>query len=218
MIPIYYIFKDHIPTQNQILKKGYDSLAEFIFKSTTIDILVEDITRSYDGSINNYIEELLDENESVISKIKHDLNIDTHIGPSLFTEDTSYKHDDYIKLTTNETILKDYLSFIVKLNEEFSKIQKDQIEDTSKKLPHIDRVNNAQNKKYNTFTKTRNEYVNPVFQKCAIALIDVETNYESDLVAFYDLNAFINLMIDQVNDNESTTYYVHSKLCAASEL
>ena len=218
MIPIYYIFKDHIPSQNQILKKGYDSLAEFIFESTTIDILVEDITRSYDGSINNYIEELLDENETVISKIKHDLNIDTHIGPSLFTEDTSYKHDDYIKLTTNETILKDYLSFIVNLNEEFSKIQKEQIEDASKKLPYIDQVNNAQNKKYNTFTKTRDEYINPVYQKCAIALIDVETDYEGDYVGFYDLNEFINLMINDVNNNKSATYYVHSKLCAVSEM
>lgn len=214
MIPIYYIFEDHIPSQNQILKKGYDSLAEFIFESTTIDALVEDITRAYDGSINDHIEILLDENETVISKIKHDLNIDTHIGPSLFTEDTSYKHNDYMKLITNETILKNYLNFIVNLNEELSKIQKEQIEDTSKKLPHIDRVNNAQNKKYNTFTKTRDEYVNPVFQKCAIALIDIET----ENIEFYDLNEFINLMINNVNYNKSTTYYVHSKLCAVSEM
>lgn len=218
MIPIYYIFKDHIPTQNQILKKGYDSLAEFIFESTTVDILVEDITRAYDGSINDHIEDLLDENETVISKIKHDLNVDTHIGPSLFTEDTSYKHDDYMKLITNETILKNYLSFIVNLNEEFSKIQKEQIENASKKLPHIDQVNNAQNKKYNTFTKTRDEYINPVFQKCAIALIDIEADYKFDSIAFYDLNEFINLMINAVNYNQSATYYVHSKLCAVSEM
>lgn len=218
MIPIYYVFKGHIPTQNQILKKGYDSLAEFIFESTTIDILVEDITRAYDGSINDHIEDLLDENETVISKIKHDLNVDTHIGPSLFTEDTSYKHDDYMKLITNETILKNYLSFIVNLNEEFSKIQKEQIEDASKKLPHIDQVNNAQNKKYNTFTKTRDEYINPVFQKCAIALIDIEADYKFDSITFYDLNEFINLMINDVNYNKSATYYVHSKLCAVSEM
>ena len=218
MVIIYYLFEDKIPTQDELELEGYDDVEDYIQNTLGDDDILNEIHGAYYCEINTSPTEFVGNDNLVIPKIKNDLNIDSTIDAKLFEEDTSYKHDDYMKLITNETILKNYLSFIVNLNEEFSKIQKEQIENASKKLPHIDQVNNAQNKKYNTFTKTRDEYINPVFQKCAIALIDIEADYKFDSIAFYDLNEFINLMINAVNYNQSATYYVHSKLCAVSEM
>ena len=211
MTNIYYVFENEVPTQNELKEQGYESLSEFIEKVSDESDILNDVTCVNEYKHNELIEKEHNNEPTVLSKIKYDLNIDTKKDPKVFVEDTSYKHDDYIKITTNKNILKKYLKFIYDLNEDFIKIQQKQLKDDNDKvLPNTNQMLGSHDREYYEFTRTRDMYTNPVFQKCAIAVIEVET----ETVMYYDLEDFINEIIDVYAYDDIPTYYVHTKICS----
>lgn len=209
---IYYVFENVVPTQDELKEQGCESLSEFIKDFSEESELLNDITYVNYYKHGESIENALGNEPTILSKIKYDLNIDTKEDPKVFVEDTSYKHDDYIKITSNRDILKKYLKFIYDLNEEFVKIQQKQLkDDNDKMLPNINQIlNSIIGEPYHEFTTKRDMYTNPIFQKCAIAIVDVELGS----IVYCDLEEFIDQTINLVGYGDIPTYYIHTKLCS----
>lgn len=214
MAIIYYLFEDKIPTQDELELEGYNDVEEYIQNTLGDEEILNEIHGAYYCEINISPNEFVGNDNLVIPKIKNDLNVDSTIDAKLFEEDTSYKHDDYIKITSNKYILTNYVKFVINLNQDFLNIQKQQVENQHEDLPHVNQINNAYELKHNDFTDTRLRYVDPLYQRCAIAIV----NIEEETVTCYNLIDFINLCINQINFNHTPTYYVHTKLCAHYDL
>lgn len=214
MTIIYYLFEDRIPTQDELELEGYNDVEEYIQNTLSDEDILNEIHGAYYCEINISPTEFVGNKDLVVPKIKHDLNIDSTIDAKLFEEDTSYKHDNYIKITSSKNILTDYVKFVIDLNQDFLNIQKQQVENQHEDLPHVNQINNAYELKYNDFTDTRARYVDPLYQRCAIAIV----NIEEETVTCYNLIDFINYCINQINFNHTPTYYVHTDLCAHYDL
>lgn len=211
MTVIYYVFKEKIPTQEDLDKNDYINLEEFIDDNGSYGsgVITNDITNMYNLFTNAFYTNFSDTHAEFISKLKIDLNVTDEINPSLFDEDTSFKDISYIKLTTNRTKLKNYLNFILNLNEDYLNIYKHQINNTSDELPRIDEINHASNPNNYDVYINKNFHTTNGLQRCAIGVIDVDNEY----VQYYDKNDFIDNVIWNYNKNDICTYYVHTQLC-----
>lgn len=215
---VYYVFRDEYPSQKLLNKKGYEDLEEFIVENTNEEKVPNSITGAgYDAEFivpfTEYIKYISPDdeinNEAVTRKIKNDLNIDRDNEPSLFVEDKSFKDNAYIKLKTNDHLLREYLTFVAHLELDYMNLYKQQLKNISKDVPYINTVNYENSNSCKELVRKKRIHTNPLYQKCGIAIIDIE----HDNIEFFDQNEFINELIWEFNTYNITTYYVNKQIC-----
>lgn len=215
---IYYVFKDSYPSQELLNKKGYEDLEEFIVENTNEEKVPNSITGAgYDAEFivpfTEYIEYISPDgeinNEAITRKIKNDLNINRDNEPSLFMEDKTFKDNAYIKLKTNDHLLREYLTFVAHLELDYMNLYKQQLKNISEDVPYINTVNYENSNSCKELVRKKRIHTNPLYQKCGIAIIDIE----HDNIEFFDQNEFINELIWEFNTYNITTYYVNKQFC-----
>ena len=215
---VYYVFRDEYPSQKLLNKKGYEDLEEFIVENTNEEKVPNSITGAgYDAEFivpfTEYIKYISPDdeinNEAVTRKIKNDLNIDRDNEPSLFVEDKSFKDNAYIKLKTNDHLLREYLTFVAHLELDYMNLYKQQLKNISEDVPYINTVNYENSNSCKELVRKKRIHTNPLYQKCGIAIIDIE----HDNIEFFDQNEFINELIWEFNTYNITTYYVNKQIC-----
>ena len=215
---IYYVFRDEYPSQELLNKKGYEDLEQFIIENTDEEKVPKSITGAgYDAELivpfSEYLEFILTDgkadNEAVTKRIKNDLNIDRDNEPSLFVEDKTFKDNAYIKLKTNNHLLRQYLTFVAHLELDYMDLYKQQLKNISEDVPYINTVNYENSNSCKELVRKKRMYTDPLYQKCGIAIVDIE----HEDIEFLDQNEFINELIWEFNTYNITTYYVNKQIC-----